>query len=167
VGRAASGQIDLTIETVDLCAVVREVAERCAQDDPEALSRIQTDAPAAAVGQWDRLRVEQIVTNLLTNALKFGDQRPVNVAVRLLASDHRVRLQVTDHGPGIDPAIQPFIFDPFKRDRRLGRDGLGLGLYVVHSLVRAMGGEVGVSSRPGAGATFTVDLPVVRPGAGA
>jgi signal transduction histidine kinase len=163
VGRAASGQIDLTIETVDLCAVVREVAQRCAQDDPEALARIETDVPPAAVGQWDRLRIEQIVTNLLTNALKFGEQRPVTVAVRLQPADRRARLQVTDRGPGIDPAIQPFIFDPFRRDRRLGRDGLGLGLYVVHSLVRAMGGEVAVASRPGAGATFTVELPVERP----
>src|SRR6185312_754595 len=162
VGRAASGQIDLTIEPVDLCAVVREVAERCAQDDPAAMARIETEAPPAAVGQWDRLRVEQIVTNLVSNALKFGEKRPVTIAVRMLSADHRVRLQITDRGPGIDPAIQPFIFDPFKRDRRLGRDGLGLGLYIVHSLVRALGGDVGVSSRPGAGATFTVDLPLVR-----
>lgn len=167
VGRAASEQIDLTIEAVDLSAVVREVAERCAEDDPAALARIETDAPVAVVGQWDRLRVEQIVTNLLGNALKFGEQRPVTVVVRLLPDERSARFQVTDRGPGIDPAIQPFIFDPFKRDRRLGRDGLGLGLYIVQSLVRAMGGEVSVSSRPGAGATFAVDLPLVRPPRGA
>ncbi len=162
VGRAASGQVDLAIEAVDLCAVVREVAARCAQDDGPALARIEIDVPPAAVGQWDRLRVEQIVTNLLNNALKFGQGRPVTVAVHLRSAERRVRLQVTDRGPGVDPAIQPFIFDPFKRDRRLGRDGLGLGLYVVYSLVRALGGEVGVVSRPGAGATFTVDLPLSR-----
>ena len=162
VGRAASGQIDLRPEPVDLCAVVREAAARCAEDDPAVLARIETDLPAAAVGQWDRLRVEQIVGNLLGNALKFGEPQPVTIAARLLPAERHVRLQVTDRGPGIDPAIQPFIFDPFKRDRRLGRDGLGLGLYIVHSLVRAMGGAVSVSSRPGAGATFTVDLPVVR-----
>ncbi len=159
LGRIESGQIELKVEAVDLCEVVREVVSRLGDHDPSVTGRIELDLPSQALGQWDRFRVDQTVTNLVTNALKFGGAQPVKVRVKTDSTRGRVSLAVVDQGPGIDPAIQAVIFDPFKRDRNLGRDGLGLGLYIVQNVVRALGGEIRVASTIGCGATFTVDLP--------
>jgi signal transduction histidine kinase len=154
-----SGQIDLKIETVDLCDVVRDVVNRLAACDRSVGDRARLELPVAAVGRWDRFRVEQVVTNLVTNALKFGAPGEVVIRVGQDGAGQRVRLTVADDGPGIDPAIQAVIFDPFKRDRKLGREGLGLGLYIVRNVVRSLGGNVQVSSVVGEGAMFTVELP--------
>lgn len=159
LGRIESGQVELKVETVDLCEVVREAVTRLTDNDAGVRGRIQLDLPAAAIGQWDRFRVDQIVRNLVTNALKFGGNQPVTVGIRADAGQGRVSLQVADRGPGIAPAMQAVIFEPFKRDRNMGRDGLGLGLYIVHNVVRALGGEIRVASQLGCGATFSVDLP--------
>jgi len=159
LGRIESGQIELKVEPVDLCEVVREVVGRLSDHDPSVLGRIELELASQAPGQWDRFRIDQVVTNLVTNALKFGGDQPVKVRIKTDPARARVSLAVIDHGPGIDPAIQAVIFDPFKRDRNMGRDGLGLGLYIVQNVVRALGGDIRVASNPGSGAAFTVDLP--------
>jgi len=159
LGRIESGQVELKVESVDLCEVVREVVARLTDQDPGVLGRIELDLPAEAKGQWDRFRVDQIVRNLLTNALKFGGDQPIRVRIKTETGRGKVSLEVVDRGPGIDPAIQAVIFEPFKRDRSVGRDGLGLGLYIVQNVVHALGGEIRVASTLGCGATFSVDLP--------
>jgi signal transduction histidine kinase len=159
LGRIESGQVELKVETVDLCEVVRDAVTRLTDNDPTVLGRIELDVPPEANGQWDRFRVDQIVRNLLTNALKFGGDQPVTVGIRTDPNRGRVSLEVADRGPGIDPAMQAVIFEPFKRDRNMGRDGLGLGLYIVQNVVHALGGEIRVASAVGCGATFSVDLP--------
>ena len=159
LGRIESGQIELKVESVDLCEVVREVVTRLGDHDPSVTGRIELDLPSQALGQWDRFRVDQAVTNLVTNALKFSGNQPVKIQIKTDPAHGRVSLAVVDQGPGIDPAVQAVIFDPFKRDRNLGRDGLGLGLYIVRNVVLALGGDIRVASTVGCGATFTVDLP--------
>jgi len=159
LGRIESGQIELKVESVDLCEVVREVVSRLGDHDPSVTGRIELDLPSQALGQWDRFRVDQAVTNLVTNALKFSGNQPVKIEIKTDPGHGRVSLAVVDQGPGIDPAVQAVIFDPFKRDRNLGRDGLGLGLYIVRNVVLALGGDIRVASTVGCGATFTVDLP--------
>ena len=161
LGRIESGQVELKVESVDLCEVVREVVARLTDQDPGVLGRIELDLPAEAKGQWDRFRVDQIVRNLLTNALKFGGDQPIRVRIKTETGRGKVSLEVVDRGPGIDPAIQAVIFEPFKRDRSVGRDGLGLGLYIVQNVVHALGGEIRVASTLGCGATFSVDLPAL------
>jgi signal transduction histidine kinase len=111
------------------------------------------------VGQWDRLRLEQVVTNLLTNALKYGAGRPVRLALE--AEGGSARLCVQDEGIGIAPEAQGRIFEKFERavsDRHYG--GLGLGLYITREIVHALGGSVSVESAPGQGARFRVTLPL-------
>jgi signal transduction histidine kinase len=109
------------------------------------------------LGSWDALRVEQVLVNLLANAVKYGAGKPIEVGVE--AGAEHVQVSVADQGIGIAPAKQAVIFDRFERavpEREYG--GLGLGLWIVRRIVEAMHGEVSVTSRPGEGATFKVVL---------
>ena len=117
---------------------------------------IHADTPL--VGRWDRMRLDQIVTNLLSNALKYGKGKPVTLEVHRVGEG--VSLSVRDQGIGIAIEDQARIFDRFERavsQRNYG--GLGLGLWIVHQIVEALGGTVTVQSSKGNGATFTVELP--------
>jgi signal transduction histidine kinase len=161
LGRIRSGQLELELSTFDLCELVREVS---LQMDPQAAtagSKLTLAMPAPVVGRWDRSRLNQVVSNLLSNAIKYGQGRPVVIRVSGDSQAGWARLEVTDNGLGIAPELHGRIFEPFKRAVTVGRyDGLGLGLYIVRSIVEQLGGAVHVDSRPGAGATFVVDLPV-------
>jgi signal transduction histidine kinase len=111
------------------------------------------------VGQWDPIRIEQVVTNLLTNAIKYGAGKPVEVEVTQLEGQAVIR--VTDHGIGIEPKHQARIFQRFERavsSRYFG--GFGLGLWIARQLVDASGGKIAVHSALGEGASFTVTLPI-------
>ena len=117
------------------------------------------DAPGTLVGRWDTQRLEQVVINLLTNALKYGAGKPVHL--RLAAEGERARLSVRDEGIGIAAEDQGRIFERFERavsDRHFG--GLGLGLYICRQIVDALGGTIAVRSTPGEGSTFEVVLPL-------
>ena len=161
LARIRSGQFQLELEPVDLCDVVREVAVRFGQDVATAQAQLDLELPEKLIGDWDRSRVDQIVTNLVGNAIKFGRNNPVSIRVSTDAALGYARLSVTDHGPGIEPGVQQQIFEPFKRAVTSKQyDGLGLGLYIVRSVVSQLGGIVRVTSAPGCGATFTVDLPL-------
>jgi signal transduction histidine kinase len=120
----------------------------------------------AIVGRWDRLRLEQVVTNLVSNALKYGERKPVDIVVS--SNGFSATLAVRDQGIGIPPEHLERIFGRFERavsSRHYG--GLGLGLYIAHHVVEAMDGSIRVSSRPGHGSTFEVTLPLAGPRLGA
>jgi signal transduction histidine kinase len=111
------------------------------------------------VGFWDAFRLDQVATNLVGNALKYGAGKPVTV--RVAASGGRAVLTVTDHGIGIPPEDQDRIFGKFERavsERHYG--GLGLGLWITRQAVEAMGGAIRVRSTPGVETVFTVELPL-------
>ncbi|MFP2931040.1 sensor histidine kinase, partial [Pyxidicoccus sp. 3LG] len=111
-----------------------------------------------ATGHWDRQRLDRVVTNLLSNALKFGRGQPVEVCIQADA-DH-ARVTVRDAGIGIDPEAQQRLFRRFQRVHSGGQHpGTGLGLYIVRQLIEAHGGTIRVQSRSGEGAEFTVELP--------
>jgi PAS domain S-box-containing protein len=119
----------------------------------------------AGVPQWvagDPVRLRQILANYMSNALKFTERGAIEAALRRLP-DGRLRIQVRDSGPGVDPALQPRLFHPFSQadastTRRYG--GTGLGLSICRQLAVLMGGGVGLESRPGAGSLFWADLPL-------
>jgi signal transduction histidine kinase/PAS domain-containing protein len=161
LGRIRTGQLHLELEEVDLGTVVRDVVSRLAEDFGTSGSAVTVSTHGTLVGQWDRFRLEQVVTNLLSNAIKYGQGKPVEVSAQ--GADGRVVLKVVDHGIGIPPAMVAKIFDPYERGvgaRHYG--GLGLGLHIAKTIVESFGGIIAVDSRPGAGATFTVDLPLAR-----
>jgi signal transduction histidine kinase len=114
------------------------------------------------VGGWDRSRVEQILNNILSNALKYGAGKPVTVEV---AGDaERALVHVRDEGIGISPSDRARIFARFERAVPTAHyGGLGLGLYLANQMVSAHGGRLHVESSEGAGATFTVELPLSVP----
>ena len=165
LSRLSSGKLMLDVAPVDLAELTHEVVERFAEQADEAGCKLMFDAELGLVGRWDRLRLDRVVTNLLSNALKFGKGRPVEVHVERLGL-LRARLWVKDHGEGIAPESQRRIFDRFQREPSAGKHaGFGLGLYIVRQLVEAHGGVIRVDSTPGEGAVFTVELPLMHLGA--
>lgn len=167
VSRIAAGRLDLRLEEVDLAAVARDVVARFGPEAEQAGCQLTLAADGPAVGRWDRSRLDQVVTNLVSNALKYGKGRPVEVTVGGNGAG-AVRLTVRDEGIGIAPADQGRIFDRFER-AAVGYEyaGLGLGLYIARQIAEALGGTIGVTSEPGRGAVFAVELPAgVEVGAG-
>ena len=159
VSRITAGRLQLELERVDLVKVVREAVDRSASE--AGPGQIVISAPASVVGDWDELRLEQITTNLVTNAIKYGEGRAIEVAV--LQDQGVARLSVRDHGIGLTPSDQQRVFEKFERAASLRRyGGLGLGLWITRQLVEAMSGRIRVESAPGRGSTFTVELPVDR-----
>lgn len=123
-------------------------------------SEVHLESRLEPVDAWvDRVRISQVVSNLLSNALKFTPPGGL-VRVELRRDDPWAVLRVSDSGPGIPADELPHVFDRFFRGRGARPSGSGIGLTVVHELVRAHGGDVEVSSDPGSGATFTVRLPL-------
>jgi signal transduction histidine kinase len=152
------GRLRLMLDRdVDLAEVTREV---CASFERElAVARCPlTLELAPAAGAWDRVRLEQIVRNLVSNAIRYGAGRPIHVSVS--ADDAQAQLRIRDQGVGIAPADQARIFERFERaGRRPQGAGFGLGLWIVRNLCAAFGGRVEVESELGKGATFVVTLP--------
>jgi signal transduction histidine kinase len=176
VSRAASGQLQLHLEEVDLGAVVRTVSERFRDDLASArcsLSVVVTPpgglrspvSPATPVspilGCWDRLRLEEVITNFLSNAIKYGAGKPIQI--RVSATRTTATIEVEDQGIGISPDDQARLFARFARivsTENYG--GFGLGLWIVKLLVDAMGGKVAVRSAVGRGSVFSAELPLRR-----
>jgi PAS domain S-box-containing protein len=158
VSRITAGRLRLELEELDMSEVLRDVVSRHAEEATRAGSPLHLGTEASIHGRWDRIRLEQVVTNLLTNAVKFGAGRPIEITA--LAQESHVQLTITDHGIGIAPEEVERIFQRYEQahgSRAYG--GLGLGLYIVRQIVEAHGGTIRVESQPGAGSTFTVDLP--------
>ncbi|MDI1445586.1 MASE1 domain-containing protein [Polyangium sp. 6x1] len=162
VTRVTTGRLHLQIEDVDLPAVVRDVVERLAEDLSRAACPLTLHAEPSMVGSWDHIRLEQVVTNLITNAIKFGSGHPIEI--RVGEADGIAQLTVRDHGIGIPPDRLPHIFERFERAvSSRAYKGLGLGLYIVRSIVEALGGSIRVESTLGSGTMFTVELPRAGP----
>ena len=153
-----SGQLRMRREIVDLAQLARETVERFGEQASRTGTPIRVTADRAVTGLWDRARLEQVISNLLSNALKFAPGQPIEVSV--LSAKTGATLVVEDHGPGIDPERLPHIFGRFERGVPItSHGGLGLGLYIVREIVQALGGQITAASEPGRGARFTVVLP--------
>lgn len=165
VSRISSGRVTLQFEEVDAGQLAAEVFERFAEQLARAGCSLAAQLEPGVVGRWDRNRLDQVITNLAANALKYGAGRPVEVVVE--RQDAEARIAVTDRGIGIAPEDADRIFRRFERatsDRHYG--GLGLGLWIAREIVEAHGGSIEVASTLGEGSTFTVRLPLRPPEAG-
>jgi signal transduction histidine kinase len=158
ISRITAGRLELEREPTDLAALTRRVAEQFQDELLLAGCPLTVQAATPVIGTWDRARIEQVITNLLTNAMKYGRGRPIEIVVD--GNGATARLTVRDEGIGIAPEYLERIFERFERAVAPGRfGGMGLGLYISRQIVAAHGGTISVTSRPGAGAVFTVLLP--------
>ena len=158
VSRIRSGTLSVRPVKVELSVLLQRVIDDLTQQAGAAGSTITLDAPQPVDGLWDEFRIEQVVVNLLTNALRYGSGKPVEVSLRPTAEG--AHIEVRDHGVGISREDQQRIFQQFERagDGK-SADGLGLGLFITRQLVEAHGGSIRVYSEPGRGSVFSLDLP--------
>jgi len=159
VSRITGGGLQLSLGPVDLRDIVRHVLDRFDLEIQRRHVTLMVNAPDPARGIWDAARIDQVITNLISNALKYGAGRPIEVSVRVEAS--QAVLVVRDHGIGIPDEEQSKIFGPFAPVLAATHHaGLGLSLWMAQQIVQASGGRIKVDSRPEHGSTFTVELPL-------
>jgi signal transduction histidine kinase len=157
--RIEAGELKLTVERADACSIVQHVLQLLAG----ALSkhRLHVRLPQHAVWfQCDALRIEQVLTNLVSNAVKYSPEGAL-IEVALEPQPHEVVFRVTDQGVGISDEDQKRIFEPFQRaGLTTNVPGAGLGLFVIRRIVEQHGGHIELESAPGRGSTFRAVLPV-------
>ncbi|HET7753463.1 MAG TPA: HAMP domain-containing sensor histidine kinase [Anaeromyxobacteraceae bacterium] len=162
VTRIRAGKFALRRGTVDLSALVGTVVERFASELERSRITLSTELAPGLVGHWDGERLDQVVTNLVSNAVKYAPGSPLQV--RTSEADGVALIEVRDAGPGIPGSLRSRLFQPYQRASSVeGVGGLGLGLYIVREIVVAHGGEVRVESGEGQGTTFVVSLPRAEP----
>lgn len=162
--RIRIGKIELQKEDVDLGKTVKEIVDRQKTDHTNIPAIDFIDSPQNIVGKWDRSRLEQVIINLLSNAIKYGEEKPIEIAVDCDFETEVAHIRITDHGIGIPLDMQESIFNKFQRSAEVRNiTGLGLGLYIVRKITEAHGGHIYVQSRPKAGSTFIVELPLDLP----
>lgn len=162
VTRIRSNALSIRPAEVELSALLARVVDNLSNQAEAAGSAITLEAGQPVTALWDEFRIEQVVINLLTNALRYGKGKPVTVSLSLSAQG--ACIAVRDQGLGISGPDQQRIFEQFSRvTSDDGTGGLGLGLYITRQLVEAHGGTISVQSRPGEGSLFTVTLPLTPP----
>jgi PAS domain S-box-containing protein len=162
VSRIATNTLELGRQLCDLRTVVSDALENLRMAAPErAINLSLPEQPAPVLADCDR--IHQVIANYVTNALRYApDGDPLEV--RLTLQEQHARVEVQDHGPGIAPDAQASIWQRFHqlKGRPNSGQGLGLGLYICRTLITQHGGEVGVESVPGQGATFWFTLPLEK-----
>jgi signal transduction histidine kinase len=164
VTRLRNNRLSIRPSEVNLPMLLERVVGNLANQAASSGCSITLHAEQTVIGFWDEFRIEQVVINLLTNALRYGEGKPVDV--RMTPLPEGVRIDVRDGGRGISEVDQKRIFGQFERAVAREGDktgGLGLGLYITHQLVQAHGGSIEVESQPGEGSVFTVRLPLQPP----
>lgn len=161
VSRARTGRLAIVPGPFDLCASAAAVVEAIQEQARGTGVQVTLAAPPALVIEGDEFRIEQVITNLLTNALRYGDGKPVAVAVGVREEERECFVSVRDQGMGIAPADQERIFEQFERTEGASQvAGLGLGLYIARQIAQAHQGRLEVRSAPGEGSEFVLSLPL-------
>jgi PAS domain S-box-containing protein len=159
ISRIAHGKLILNLEQVDLGSLVKDVVERFQEQLTAAGCECRLDIQDRIIGAWDRFRLEQVVTNLITNVIKYGPRAAVDISVS--AEERQASIVVKDHGSGIAPENLGRIFERFERAvTGNGVSGLGLGLYISRQIVEAHEGSIRAESEIGKGTVFFVHLPL-------
>jgi signal transduction histidine kinase/integral membrane sensor domain MASE1 len=162
VSRIRAGRLPIVPEAFDMAELVDEVVARMSYEAERSGVPLVAHAERPCPGTWDRIRIDQVVTDLVTNAVRYGAGQPVEIT--LSKTDSGVRIAVRDQGIGIAPENQQRIFERFERassSRHYG--GFGLGLWIAREILRSSGGTISVDSAPGRGSTFVVELPFQPP----
>lgn len=157
ITRLNAEQVRLEPTTFDLCELVSDCVRKYEQLAARAGSTLHCEIDPPVTGVWDRLATEQTFDNLVSNAIRYGDGKPVRIEV---ASDSEwVVVRVIDHGIGIAPEDRERIFERFERVSGARSGGFGIGLWLSRKLVEAQAGMLELESEPDVGSTFIVRLP--------
>ena len=161
ISRIDSGKFSYHFEKYNLSRLVIKVFDDFKETFLNNSSPLSLDCPPEIYGIFDKERIEQILINLLTNALKYGERSPVEMALKL--ENDSAKISVTDHGRGIDESNHKKIFERFERLVSANEiSGLGIGLFISKQIAEAHQGEITVKSSPGKGSTFTFIFPLSR-----
>ena len=160
ISRIRTGRLRIEKTKFNLCDLVKDITERMREQFQDIEGGMPTlDLCEDATGVWDRVRMEQVITNLLTNAIKYGKGK--EIIINVTSTKDKTTLKVTDRGLGISSEFKDKIFDRFERAGMSANEvsGLGLGLYITKQIVKAHHGHIWVTSEIGKGSTFIVELP--------
>jgi signal transduction histidine kinase len=164
VSRARTGNLTIVPAPFDLVASAQVVVEAIQEQGKATGVQVTLSAPPSLEIVGDEFRIEQVITNLLTNALRYGEGKPVAVAVGVREDAPEAFVSVRDQGMGIAPADQERIFEQFERTEGAAQvAGLGLGLYIARQIAQAHHGRLEVRSARGEGAEFVLSLPLPAP----
>jgi signal transduction histidine kinase len=159
VSRIRTGKLSIRPSRFDLAQLVSNLLENFSAQITAAETTVSLAADEPVVGTWDEFRIEQVVANLLTNALRYGARRPIDI--RVYSQDGQARVDVLDQGIGVSEENQKRIFQQFERvSAKHAIAGLGLGLFISEQIVTAHAGTITVKSEEGAGSLFRVCLPL-------
>ncbi len=159
VSLITTGRLELEKERCDLKLLVKGVIERFHERIKKEKYHVKFESKSKIIGNWDKLRIEQVVGNLISNAIKYGDGKPIEIKV--VKSGSNAKITVVDQGIGVPQDIQKKIFERFQRGvSNQDYRGLGVGLYIATQIVKAHSGKIYLSSKLGKGSTFTVELPL-------
>lgn len=158
ITRLNVGKLSLRKEACNLTELTKDVIDRFMPQFEASKTEVSFEAEEVT-GFWDPYRMDQVVTNLVTNALKYGPGKPV--VIRIKKTSGKAHLEVQDRGQGIDPKDHERIFQQFERAINANEvSGLGLGLFIVKQIVNTHGGNIWVESSIGEGSVFKVELPL-------
>ena len=158
VSKIKSGRLEIVREWMDLHDLITGLLERYKEEFRRAGCDLRFRSCGASMGQWDRTKIEQVITNLITNALKYGRGKLIEVTLSVDRSIAKV--EIKDHGIGIPEEFRNHLFDRFERSGiSKNFKGIGLGLWIANQIMRSHGGCILVESQVGAGTKFTVQLP--------
>jgi signal transduction histidine kinase len=157
VASADAGRLELHLERVDLARLLRDCVERCVATPDRTRTRLEVRQVLFIEG--DDMRIERVVSNLLTNAFKYSPEG--FVTLRLEQREECARVSVIDSGPGLTQDQTQRVFERYRRQTSGMQHGYGLGLYSSRKIIEAHRGYIGVASTPGRGARFYFELPLV------
>jgi len=154
---AEAGKLDLRIDRIDLAAILRAAVERAVP--PIERRRVMVDIRELLVAEGDEVRIERVIANLLSNALKYSEPN-TPIALRLERRDNCACVSVIDHGDGMTADEARRVFERYRRATTGTQQGYGLGLYTCRRIIEAHRGRIGVVSTPGRGSRFYFELPL-------
>jgi len=159
VSLVRTGRIELELEKADLNVITKDVIKGFIEKAKKENIDIRLKAMDSVQGKFDKLRIEQVLINLLTNAMKYGKQKQIDVRVE--KANNIGKVTITDYGIGIPSQQKEKIFELFDRGMQNGqRNGLGVGLYITNQIVKAHKGKLKLESKEGKGSTFYVEIPL-------
>lgn len=160
-----TGKMNLELGKADVTEIVKEVVNEFSEKLTKSGYTLELEADKSYIGWVDKVRIEQVISNLMSNALKYGNNKPIEVKV--IGNDSIAKIIVKDSGIGIEKREKDRIFGLFERGTTNNNyKGLGVGLFIANQIIKAHHGTIRVDSKPNSGATFTIEIPLKPPNKG-